>query len=140
MVFLTLSRTDFKLALKSGLYDLTHARDTYREAATAAGVGLHRDMVLRYFEIQALLLCPVAPHWAEYVWLEVLKKVGICTLPSLKSESNLYSPKPSTTLVSPRSLNPLPSSPPQPTTSATPPPTSPPRRPPSPRSSPRAKL
>lgn len=75
VVFLTLSRTDFKLALKSGLYDLTHARDTYREAATAAGVGLHQDMVLRYFEIQALLLCPIAPHWAEYIWLEVLKKV-----------------------------------------------------------------
>lgn len=66
--------TNFKLALKSGLYDLTHARDTYREAATNAGIGLHRDMVFRYFELQALLLSPIAPHWAEYIWLEVLKK------------------------------------------------------------------
>ncbi|KAL1988366.1 hypothetical protein VTN96DRAFT_10049 [Rasamsonia emersonii] len=66
--------TDFKLALKSGLYDFTGARDAYREAATAAGVGLHRDVVLRYIELQALMIAPIAPHWAEYVWLEVLKK------------------------------------------------------------------
>ncbi|CAL5874384.1 uncharacterized protein PFLUO_LOCUS8680 [Penicillium psychrofluorescens] len=66
--------TDFKLALKSGLYDLTSARDTYRESATAAGVGMHRDIILRYIEMQALMLAPIAPHWAEYIWLEVLKK------------------------------------------------------------------
>ncbi|KAJ5679729.1 Leucine--tRNA ligase cytoplasmic [Penicillium macrosclerotiorum] len=66
--------TDFKLGLKSGLYDFTAARDTYREAATAAGIGMHRDMVLRYIELQALMLAPIAPHWAEYVWIEILKK------------------------------------------------------------------
>lgn len=69
-------RTDFKLALKSGLYDFTAARDTYREAATAAGVGMHRDTILRYIELQALMLAPITPHWAEYVWLEVLNKVS----------------------------------------------------------------
>ncbi|KAL1964033.1 hypothetical protein VTN77DRAFT_7579 [Rasamsonia byssochlamydoides] len=66
--------TNFKLALKSGLYDFTSARDSYREAATAAGVGMHRDVILRYIELQALMIAPIAPHWAEYVWLEVLKK------------------------------------------------------------------
>ncbi|KAI9038161.1 leucine--tRNA ligase CDC60 [Aspergillus affinis] len=66
--------TNFKLALKSSLYDLTGVRDVYREATTAAGVGMHRDMILRYIELQALLMAPIAPHWAEYLWLEVLKK------------------------------------------------------------------
>jgi leucyl-tRNA synthetase len=66
--------TDFKLALKSGLYDFTSARDAYREMASAAGVGMHKDVVLRYIELQALMLAPIAPHWAEYIWLEVLKK------------------------------------------------------------------
>ncbi|KAJ5477827.1 hypothetical protein N7530_003336 [Penicillium desertorum] len=66
--------TDFKLALKSGLYDFTSSRDSYREASTAAGVGMHRDTILRYIELQALMLAPIAPHWAEYIWLEVLKK------------------------------------------------------------------
>jgi leucyl-tRNA synthetase len=66
--------TNFKLALKSGLYDFTSARDSYREAATAAGVGMHRDTILRYIELQVLMLAPIIPHWAEYIWLEVLKK------------------------------------------------------------------
>ncbi|KAJ5322300.1 hypothetical protein MYU51_015977 [Penicillium brevicompactum] len=66
--------TDFKLALKSGLYDFISARDSYREAVTAAGVGMHRDVVLRYIELQALIMSPIIPHWAEYIWLEVLKK------------------------------------------------------------------
>ncbi|KAL5334754.1 hypothetical protein BJX70DRAFT_377394 [Aspergillus crustosus] len=66
--------TNFKLALKSSLYDLTGARDAYREAATSAGVGMHRDVVLRYIELQALLMSPIAPHWSEYIWLEILNK------------------------------------------------------------------
>ena len=68
--------TDFKLALKSGLYDFTSARDSYREAAIAAGVGMHKVVVHRYIELQALMLAPIAPHWSEYIWLEVLKKVS----------------------------------------------------------------
>jgi leucyl-tRNA synthetase len=66
--------TDYKLALKSALYDFTSARDFYREACTAAGIKMHRDLVLRYIELQALLLTVIAPHWSEYIWLEVLKK------------------------------------------------------------------
>ncbi|QKX63363.1 uncharacterized protein TRUGW13939_10533 [Talaromyces rugulosus] len=66
--------TNFKLALRSALYDFVGARDTYREATTAAGIGMHRDVVTRYIELQALMLAPIAPHWSEYVWLEVLKK------------------------------------------------------------------
>ncbi|KAH0544798.1 2-isopropylmalate synthase [Glutinoglossum americanum] len=66
--------TMYKLALKSALYDFLGARDFYREVTTAAGIGMHRDLVLQYIELQALLLTPIAPHWAEYIWLEVLNK------------------------------------------------------------------
>ncbi|KAI0136910.1 hypothetical protein BJ170DRAFT_603701 [Xylariales sp. AK1849] len=66
--------TDYKLALKAGLYDFTNARDFYREACNTAGIKLHKDLALRYIELQALLLTVVAPHWSEYIWLEVLKK------------------------------------------------------------------
>jgi leucyl-tRNA synthetase len=70
------TRTMYKLALKSALYDFMGARDFYREVTTAAGIGMHRDLVLKYIELQALLLMPIAPHWAEYIWLEVLNKVS----------------------------------------------------------------
>jgi leucyl-tRNA synthetase len=67
------SVTSYKLALKSGFYDFTSARDFYREATKAAGVGMHQDLVKKFIELQALLITPIAPHWAEYIWLEVLK-------------------------------------------------------------------
>lgn len=69
--------TYYKLALKFALYDFTGARDAYREATNAAGIGMHCDLVIRYIELQALLISPIAPHWAEYIWLEVLGKVRL---------------------------------------------------------------
>lgn len=66
--------TNYKAALKYGLYDFIGARDFYREATKAAGVGMHVELVRRYIELQALMVTVVAPHWAEHIWLEVLKK------------------------------------------------------------------
>lgn len=75
MIYLQYFSTNFKLALKSALYDLVNARDVYREATLGAGLGMHRDVLLRYAEMQALIIAPITPHWAEYIWLDVLKKV-----------------------------------------------------------------
>lgn len=66
--------TNYKLALKSAFYDFTTARDFYREASVAAGIKMHKDLVFLYIELQALLLTVVAPHWSEYIWLELLNK------------------------------------------------------------------
>jgi hypothetical protein len=65
-------QTMYKAALKSGYYDFTAARDFYREVTKAAGLGMHEDLVKRYIELQALLITPVAPHWSDYIWQEVL--------------------------------------------------------------------
>jgi len=66
--------TMYKAALKSGYYDFTAARDFYREATKAAGLGMHADLAKRYIELQALMLVPIAPHWADYIWQEVIGK------------------------------------------------------------------
>jgi leucyl-tRNA synthetase len=66
--------TNYKLALKSALYDFQSARDFYREACISNGTTLSRPLILRYVELQSLLICTIAPHWAEYMWLEVLHK------------------------------------------------------------------
>ena len=66
--------TDYKAAIKCGLYDFTSARDFYREITKASGVGMHHACVQRYVELQALTVTVVAPHWAEHIWLEVLQK------------------------------------------------------------------
>jgi len=68
------SGTMYKAALKSGYHDFTSARDFYREATKAAGIGMHEDLVKKFIELQALMIVPIASHWAEHIWLEVLKK------------------------------------------------------------------
>lgn len=30
--------------------------------------AMHKDLVLRFVEIQTLLLAPICPHYAEHVW------------------------------------------------------------------------
>ena len=35
---------------------------------------MHVDLIKRYIELQALMVAVIAPHWSEYIWLEVLKK------------------------------------------------------------------
>lgn len=64
--------TNYKNALKYGLFDFQASRDYYREAT---GV-MHKDLVLRYIETQVLLLVPIAPHFAEYVYREILGNKG----------------------------------------------------------------
>ncbi|CEP60142.1 leucine--tRNA ligase CDC60 LALA0_S01e03972g [Lachancea lanzarotensis] len=60
--------TNYKAALKVGLFDLQTSRDYYRESCET----MHKDLVLRYIELQALALAPIAPHFSEYIWREVL--------------------------------------------------------------------
>ncbi|KAF8469119.1 leucyl-tRNA synthetase [Kalaharituber pfeilii] len=67
-------QTMFKMALKDGFYEFQAARDSYREACTAANIAMHKELIFRFVEWQALMIAPIAPHWAEYIWLELLKK------------------------------------------------------------------
>ncbi|KAJ3572375.1 hypothetical protein NPX13_g5070 [Xylaria arbuscula] len=64
--------TSFKLALKSGFYDFIASRDWYRDITRAVGVSMHSDLVKRFTELQALLLAPIAPHFSEGLYRDVL--------------------------------------------------------------------
>ncbi|CAD7000678.1 unnamed protein product [Ceratitis capitata] len=56
----------FKEALRSGFYELQLARDKYRELCGAQ--GMHEELVLEFIRRQALLVAPICPHVADYVW------------------------------------------------------------------------
>jgi leucyl-tRNA synthetase len=74
--------TQYKAALKAALFDLIGARDAYRVATHSAHLGMHQASIRAYVEYQAILLAPIAPHWADYVWQEVLKKEStVCLAP-----------------------------------------------------------
>ncbi|KAI5966828.1 CDC60 [Candida pseudojiufengensis] len=69
------SLSNYKQALKYGLFDFQIARDFYRESVNSS-IKMHKDLVLKYIEYQALMLAPVAPHFAEYLYKEVINKKG----------------------------------------------------------------
>lgn len=59
--------TYYKDALKFGFYELQTARDWYREVT--ADVGMHAGLVERWIRTAALLITPIAPHFAEHIWM-----------------------------------------------------------------------
>ncbi|KAI8022552.1 Leucine--tRNA ligase, cytoplasmic [Camellia lanceoleosa] len=62
----------FREALKTGFYDLQTARDEYRFSCGSG--GMNRDLVFRFMDVQTRLITPICPHYAEYVWNDLLKK------------------------------------------------------------------
>ena len=65
-------RSTYKEASKLGFYEFQSARDLYREAT--ADVGMHADLVRTWIRTQALLIAPIAPHFAEHVWSTILRE------------------------------------------------------------------
>lgn len=63
----------FKEALRTGFFELQAVRDKYRELSLD---GMNKSLVLKFIEIQALLLSPICPHICEYIW-GLLGKVRI---------------------------------------------------------------
>ncbi|CAK9168178.1 unnamed protein product [Ilex paraguariensis] len=64
----------FREALKTGFYDLQAARDEYRFSCSSG--GMNHDLLWWFMDVQTRLISPICPHYAEYVWKELLKKDG----------------------------------------------------------------
>ncbi|PLW40185.1 hypothetical protein PCASD_12297 [Puccinia coronata f. sp. avenae] len=65
----------YKEAQKVGFYELLGARDWYRDFTAEEG-GMHADLLRYYVRVQALLIAPIAPHFAEHVWGTILGEPG----------------------------------------------------------------
>jgi leucyl-tRNA synthetase len=70
-------------SLSKGFIFITLARDEYRKATTGQGLpikdeifeGMHRELLIRFVEVQALVLSPITPHWSDHLWRNILRKV-----------------------------------------------------------------
>lgn len=60
-------RTEYKNALKFGLFEFQAARDLYREMC-GGEEQMHQQLVDRFTEVQCLILSPICPHITEHVW------------------------------------------------------------------------
>lgn len=64
-------KTLFKEALRTGFFELQAARDRYRELCGNPELGgecMRKDLVLHFIKVQTILLSPICPHVAEYVY------------------------------------------------------------------------
>ncbi|KAG5339737.1 hypothetical protein C0989_003925 [Termitomyces sp. Mn162] len=61
----------YKDAVKFGFYEFQSARDWYREVTS--DVGMHRDLVRYWINAAALIITPIAPHFAEHIHSTILK-------------------------------------------------------------------
>ncbi|KAL6504463.1 hypothetical protein OROGR_026386 [Orobanche gracilis] len=64
----------FREALQTGYFDLQNARDEYRFSCGVGGYS--RELLWRFMDVQTRLLAPICPHYAEFIWRELLKKDG----------------------------------------------------------------
>lgn len=78
--------TNYKDALKFGFYDFQSIRDWYREVT--ADVGMHHDLVQYWIRAAALLVTPIAPHFAEHIWTAILKQPQSVQLASWPTPSD----------------------------------------------------
>ncbi|XP_018899955.2 leucine--tRNA ligase, cytoplasmic isoform X1 [Bemisia tabaci] len=66
----------FKEALRTGFFEMQAIRDKYREL-TANEDGMHYQLVLRFIEVQTVLLAPICPHVSEHVYQLLGKKSSV---------------------------------------------------------------
>jgi leucyl-tRNA synthetase len=79
-------RTNFREAIKAAFYELSNARDRYRDVTSLHGnCGMHLPLLKRFVQVQVLLLSPVASHICEYIWCQVIGKTEAVTSTIMKA-------------------------------------------------------
>ncbi|KAG0231025.1 cytosolic leucyl tRNA synthetase [Actinomortierella wolfii] len=69
--------TLYREAVRTGFYELTAARDFYRESCALMGIPMNKHLIKRYLEVQTVIISPITSHWSEYVWGKLLGKQGL---------------------------------------------------------------
>eukprot|EP01119_Soliformovum_irregulare_P010084 TRINITY_DN2463_c0_g1_i1.p1 TRINITY_DN2463_c0_g1~~TRINITY_DN2463_c0_g1_i1.p1 ORF type:complete len:1089 (+),score=389.86 TRINITY_DN2463_c0_g1_i1:222-3269(+) len=69
-------RTNYKDALRTGFFDLQNARDDYR-LACGSQQAMNKSLVLRFIEVQAILMSPVVPHFSQRIFNILGKNIPI---------------------------------------------------------------
>jgi leucyl-tRNA synthetase len=62
----------FREALKTGFFDFQIARDAYRDMCAKLGLPVHAEVISSFLNMQVVIMTPICPHWADWVWGSVL--------------------------------------------------------------------
>ncbi|XP_040374767.1 leucine--tRNA ligase, cytoplasmic [Rosa chinensis] len=63
----------FRESLDS-IFELQYARNWYKSSCGGTN-AMNRDLVWRFMDVQTCLITPICPHYAEYVWRDLLYKI-----------------------------------------------------------------
>eukprot|EP01114_Cavostelium_apophysatum_P006251 TRINITY_DN1749_c0_g1_i1.p1 TRINITY_DN1749_c0_g1~~TRINITY_DN1749_c0_g1_i1.p1 ORF type:complete len:679 (-),score=245.98 TRINITY_DN1749_c0_g1_i1:43-2079(-) len=66
-------RTNFREAIQTGFFALQTSRDNYRTAV--AEKGMKKDLIMKFIEVQAIIMAPITPHFSEHIW-KMIGKTG----------------------------------------------------------------
>lgn len=69
----------FKVALKSVFHEFRNMRGQYLEMVSPLPPyhNAHRDLIVHYITVQAILLSPICPHICEHIWAMLGHKTSI---------------------------------------------------------------
>ncbi|ELP85013.1 leucyl-tRNA synthetase, cytoplasmic, putative [Entamoeba invadens IP1] len=62
----------FREALHKGFYELILSRDSYVAYCETVGIQMNATLLMKFIEVQIKLLYPIAPHFSDYVWRDLL--------------------------------------------------------------------
>ena len=51
-------------------------RNSYRDACSKMGVPMTKSLLLRFIELEAVMLAPIVPHWSDNLWRFTLHKTA----------------------------------------------------------------
>jgi len=57
----------------AGTIGLQNARDAYREWCAKTNIPMRYDLLRTFIQFQAILIAPICPHFAEHIWVNILK-------------------------------------------------------------------
>ena len=60
--------------LISSFYEMQGIRNSYRDACSKMGAVMDKSLVMRFVELEAVMLAPIVPHWSDNIWRFMLNK------------------------------------------------------------------
>ena len=64
----------FRDALQIGFYEMQAVRNSYRDACTKMGVLMEKSLLIRFSELECVMLAPIVPHFCDNIWRTLLGK------------------------------------------------------------------
>ncbi|KAL9653690.1 hypothetical protein ABK040_009164 [Willaertia magna] len=66
----------FREVLKTAWVEMQDALAKYRETMQRDNEKMHKKLILKFIEVQAIIMSPIIPHTSEYIWGKLLNNNG----------------------------------------------------------------